>query len=214
MANSFGGGASQIASPSCSCSKPLYLNKHLPASSLTAGNHFPGGVAISPPPPSGGTCRRSWLTSVPLLERPPCKPTLRPRVLRSTDDIKADTGDGTRDLGPQISGRTTKAQCSRGIGARSWRENDHRDLRESGHQAWHRPRPKPMCHNPPSAGKLTTQSVATKQGCEAVSPPTSVLSGTCPSAAATTLSWRWRSQRSWCVLAHAPDAQTQGAAVL
>jgi hypothetical protein len=38
-----------------------------------------------------------WLTSVPLLERPPCKPVLRPVVLRSTD-IKAAGCDGSRDF--------------------------------------------------------------------------------------------------------------------
>jgi hypothetical protein len=65
-----------------------------------------------------------WFASVRLLESTPCSPVLRPAVLRSTDEIKADGGDGLGDLGGESLERPAFAGVRRSKLARkrSWPE--------------------------------------------------------------------------------------------
>ena len=80
---------------------------------------------ISQPAPASAIAASGvWQTSVPLLEGPPCKPSLQPAVRRSTDDIKADSGDETVDREAETFDGKAKVQCFRGPPPRSWRENE------------------------------------------------------------------------------------------
>jgi hypothetical protein len=86
---------------------------------LRCGGAAKSSVAISGAAELRCCCGRSvgcgvWFASVPLLERAPCKPVLRPAVLRS-GDIKADGCDGWGDSG----GESFEGSMFSGAGGRN-----------------------------------------------------------------------------------------------
>ena len=103
---------------------------------------------ISSGPYFGDRCPDVWLTSVPLLERPPCKPSLRPTVLRSpSSTLATDLDDGGHFRGAIFEGSVftghsrsklaperswPAAELAISAAARSWRIG--RSFKEGGRQ--------------------------------------------------------------------------------
>ena len=103
---------------------------------------------ISSGPYFGDRCPDVWLTSVPLLERPPCKPSLRPTVLRSpSSTLATDLDDGGHFRGAIFEGSVftghsrsklaperswPAAELAISAAARSWRIG--RSFKEGGQQ--------------------------------------------------------------------------------